>query len=1159
MSNAERKRPLPRAFAELSAHFLPARGDILTSATITVEFAPVNASGCTDGGIAKDGDTGIYGAALLVTLSHLHEIREVRVWLERKGGVIGDSVVGEWRQLQLNASTLYEAKRRAVRYADSRMQSSSSSKPPTMELTSLVATEQKITCLMVEEENGDDEGDGVLELVFGSSDDENNNSRCSDDNNDDAGSGEVKEHRKSIAEAETTCVVPEEEGCDSNNDEDDSIGTHFILKLWPCAADGTSATDEVGWFMSRCCIEVGLLPPSRLASLAYPRLTVSSLVKKTHPEHQAEYEFDNESYLLLVGQRFYDYFLCPRVAYAEGEPGAARFTAVDVFVTVVRPFQDALATSWEILYMRSFPCLPEDLICAFVKPQKRNDTGLITEEKHAGVRWCVRHHPAYTFLSCSDEDDVCGGKCIYFFHCDHVLCNCLIPLLRQAEAAWEETGSSAAVCVGAKLRCSASTWVVTGCSNTLLSLRRGTLCTRGAVVLVADLLRTIRQPITSLTSPFQVNALRAKTSVLSSALEVLWRIFAGNGVVPEFSVNSSSPALTRGWALCLLCDECGWTELLSQERRIVSVTSSTQSHGSSWWLPQRYAQETYESLIFLSSAFVIASLRHKCHYPWQLLEKRNSDAFPMEIPNDLNTTVSSGMHLSLVQKLLLQQQQSGVGSGYAAFLPSVFHALLYYEEDQKHDACRDVKLRLKCANKNFTHCLQTGGIRFSNLMWSIDVPFTVVYFAIYVPTGSQVAQAEARIEKRLQCRVAHVLHCSWRVSGLTWAKGLDQHTSFSLLEVEADGDGKDALTKKAKSKEEEIKENTELFSMEIPLLVLNPKVVPAALSICVKHDWFWSKFSSFLEALALRVLLQHIIEDAVGEGVNHVEEADLVFTPLMNQLLEDILENRCHLSFKADETSPAALFVRALQSVDVDATAVYVRIYPSLRRRFVQLVSRFKLTAPVVVSSAGKRERDDDEGSLLREGVDNVRARMLAYLRRVEAYAASLPRTKPRWQQRQEPQDGNEQQQAPQRPRLLLSLRRRPFLHQGQGQEQEQEVVKQAKKTKMVSVYNPGDVASMIGRVLTKGTEAGVVDNALLAARSAALSLVMPLWLLLHNRPGMSEAQKVALFDGAEYIYESLRGYPISTDLDAVMSKGYESLVHKAESPMGQKKGQDTS
>ncbi|ESL08781.1 hypothetical protein TRSC58_03511 [Trypanosoma rangeli SC58] len=1157
MSNTERKRPLPHAFAELSAHFLPARGDILTSATVTVEFAPVKVSGLTDGGIAKEGDTSNCGTALLLTLSHLHEISEVRVWLERRGGVIGDSVVGEWRQLQLNASTLYETKRRVVRCAGARMPCPSSLAPPTMELTSLVATEQKIARVAAEEEKEDDEGDGVLELVFGSSDDENNSGPCSDDNNEDAGSGEATEKRKRTAEAETTCAVPEEEGGDSNNNEDDDTSTQFILELWPRAADGTRATDEVEWFMSRCCIEVSLLPPSRLASLAYPRLTVSSLVKKTHPEQQAEYGFDNESYLLLVGQRFYDYFLCPRVAYAEGEPGAAIFTAMDVFVTVVRPFQDAVTSSWEVLHMHSFPSLPEDLVCAFVKPQKRNDTGLITEEKHAGVHWCVRHHPAYTFLSCSDEEDVCGGKCIYFFHCDHVLCDCLLPLLRRAEAAWEETGSRAAVCVGAKPRCSASTWVVTGCSNTLLSLRRGTLCTRGAVVLVADLLRTIRQPITSLTSPFQVNALRAKTSVLSSALEVLWRIFAGNGVVPEFSVNPSSSALTRGWALCLLCDECGWTELLSQERRIVSVTSSALSHGGSWWLPQRYAEETYETLLFLSSAFVIASLRHKCHYPWQLLEQRNSGAFSIEVPVELNTTVSSGMHLSLVQRLLLQQRQSGVGGGDAASLPAVFHALLYYEEDQKHDACRDVKLRLKCANNNFTHRLHTGGIRFSNLMWSIDVPFTVVYFAIDVPAGPQVAQVEARTEKRLRCRVAHVLHCSWRVSGLTWAKGLDQHTSFSLLGVEANDDGKDALTKKAKPKEEEIGENAELFYMEIPLLTLNPKVVPAALSICVKHAWFWSKFSSFLEALALRVLLQHIMEQAVGEGVNHVEEADLVFTPLMNQLLEDILEDCCHPSFKAEETSPAALFVKALQSVDVGATAVQVRIYPSLRRRFVQLVSRLKLTPPIVVGSAGKRERDDDEGSPLCEGVNNVRARMLAYLRRVEAYAASLPRPTPRWQQRQEPQDGSEQPQAPRRPRLLLSRRRRPPLHQ--AQEKEQEVVKWAKKPGMVSVYNPGDVASMIGRVLTKGTEAGAADNALLAARLAALSLVIPLWLLLHNRPGMSEAQKAALFDGAEYIHESLRGGPISTDLDAVMSKGYESLVHKAESTMGERKGKDTS
>ncbi|RNF17423.1 uncharacterized protein Tco025E_04840 [Trypanosoma conorhini] len=1159
MPLAKQKGSLPRAFAELNAHFLPSRGDILTSATITVEFAPLSSPAPPDGATAEAGDTGNCDTALLLTLSHLHEIGEARVWLERKGEASGEGV-GEWRQLQLSTSTLYEAKRRVVRSVDGKKPAASSSALASVELTNPVALEPKITRVGEEEENKqgkeDDEGDdGVLELVFGSSDDENNNTPGNGDDND-AGSGEASKHPKENAEAGDIYAVPSGEGGEgSNYDEDDNTGTQFVLRLWPSAASGARATDEGGWFTSRCCIEVRLLPPPRLASLSYPRLTVSSLVGKTHPEQQGVRGFDNESYLLLMGQRFYDYFICPRVAYAEGGPDAAAFTAVDVYVTAVRPFPGAVDAPWEVLHMCPFPILPEDLLCAFVKPQERDDTCPVAEEKHAGVRWRVRHHPAYTLLSSGEEDDVSVASRLYFFHCDHALCDCLLPLMRLAEEAWEETSLRAAVCVAAEHRRSPSTWVVTGCSNALLSLRRGTLCTRGAVVLVAEVLQTMRKPVPSLSSPLQVNVLRAKASVLSSALEALWRRSAGNGAVPEFAVALSSPALTRGWALCLLCNEFGWTELLSQERRIASVTISALSHGNPWWLPQRYAQETHETLLFLSSTFVVASLRHRRRYPWQLIEQRSSDAPPIEMLGESSITVSSGMHLFLVQRLLLQQQQCRVGGGDATSLPVVFQASLYYEEDQKHDACRDVNLRLTCANNNITHRLRMGGIQCTSSMWSLDVPFTVVFFALEGASRSWLPPAGARNEKKLRCRATHVLHCCWRVSGLAWARGLDQHTSFSLLGMETEEDGKDAPTKKEKldKEDEERGENVEPFSMRIPVLTLNPKLVPAALSICVQHSWFWSRFASPLEALALQVMLQHIIKQALGEGENHVEESDLVFTPLMNQLLEGILEDRCRLSCKAGETSPAELFLGALRAVDPGAASVQVRIYPSLCTRFVQLVSKLNSSAPVALGSAVKRERNADEVPSLPEGLNGVRARMLKLLRTVEAYDALLPRTRPRRRQRHELQEGGEEQRQPQRPRLLLSLRRRPALHQ--PQEKGHEEVKLGKATDMMSAHNPSDVASMIGRVITKGAEAGVTDGTLLAARSAALSLVMPLWLLLHDRPGISEARKTALLEGAEDIYESLRGDSAAAELDAVLFRGYESLLPKREPAVRRRDG----
>ncbi|EKF37912.1 hypothetical protein MOQ_001883 [Trypanosoma cruzi marinkellei] len=1137
MPLVEQKGSLPRGVAELNAHFLSARADIFTSATLTVEFPPMMSSGFSGNGITGEDGINNRHAALLLTLSPLHEIGEVSVQLERKGKATSDSME-ECHQLPLDNLKLCGTKRRVMRINDGGKPVVASPEIVAVDPASSVAGDNKLGVVESEEKNEPkiDEDNGaeeILELVFGSSESEHDTIAGDYDDDDD---GDANKNCESVAE----------EG------GNDNTGQQFVLKLWPFAANGTDEMDEEAWFISRCCIEVRLLPPSQLASLSYPRLAVSSAAGKTHSKQEEGWEFGSESYLLLVGQRFYDYFICPRVAYAESGPNAASFAAVDVYVTALRPFSDAIATSWEILPMCSLPVLPEDLVCAFVRPRKGEDASLVAEETHAGVRWRVQHHSAFTVLSSIDGGDASNGKDLYFFNCDHVLSDSLFPLIRLAEKAWEETRSRAAVHVDASSRCRKTTWVVTGCSNTLLSLRRGTLCTRGAVVLVADVLRTVRKTMASPTSLFQANLLRAKAAVLSSALEVLWRMSAGSGVAPEFEFTPSSSALARGWALGLLCNEFGWTELLCQERQVALTHTSASSQVHPWWLTQRYVQETYETLLFLSSAFVVASIRDRRLFPWQFFEKHRKYKPSMEMLGESSVMVSSGMHLLLVQQMLMQRRQEG-GGGDVASQPVVFHGSLYYEGIKQHAACCDINLRLNCVKANTTNCLRMHGMRLSHSIWGIDIPFTVVFLAVDTSEASQMPPEGGRKEKRLQCRVTHVLSCCWRVSGLTWARGVDQQASFSILGTVAENFDRDFVKKNETVEKEESEEgNDEQFFMKIPMLVLNLKIVPAALSISVQHDWFWSDLISSLDALARQVILQRIMEESVREGENKVEETELVFTPLMNQLLEGIVGDHCCPSVNSGGNLPATLFLSALRSVDVGVTAIRSRIRPGLYTRFMRLVLKLNLNASVVTGSAGalRRSRGDDERCQLPGFVMGMEEKMLTHIRTVEAYDASLPRPNPRRRQRQE--EENEGQGKQLGPRLVLSLRRRSVVQQAEEEKSHQEM-RVKNKVQMTSVENPADLAAMVGRIITKGAESNVADDTFLAARSAALSLVLPLWLLLHTRPDMPEAQKTALCDGAEEIYESLRDSAVANDLDPVLLKGYECLAQKVESRMGQR------
>ncbi|PBJ80737.1 hypothetical protein BCY84_00934 [Trypanosoma cruzi cruzi] len=1146
MPLAEKRGLLPRGVAELNAHFLSARADIFTRGTLTVEFSPMMSSGLSGNGMTRDEGINNRHAAILLTLSPLHEIGEVSVRLERRGEDAGDSM-GECYQLPLNNLKLCETKRRVVRINDGWRPAVASPEIFAVDSASSFSVEHKLGLVEAEERNEPkvDEDNGaeeVLELVFGSSDSENDTKAGEYDDADDYANKKCE----SVAEEDPLhSALLEESG-------NDNTGQQFLLKLWPFPANGKDTMEEDAWFISRCYIEVRLLPTSQLASLSYPRLTVSSAAGKTHPKQEEVWEFGSENYLLLVGQRFYDYFICPRVAYAESGPDAAIFAAVDVYVTALRPFSDAIATSWEILPMCSFPVLPEDLVCAFVRPQQGEDASLVAEETHAGVRWRVQHHSAYTVLLSIDGEDASDRKDLYFFNCDHVLSDSLLPLIRLAEKAWEETNSRAAVRVDASFCRRKTTWVVTGCSNTLLSLRRGTLCTRGAVVLVADVLRTVRKTMTLSTPLFQVNLLRAKAAVLSSALEMLWRMSAGNGVAPEFEFTPSSSALTRGWALCLLCNEFGWTELLCQERQIALTHISASSQLHPWWLTQRYVQETHETLMFLSSAFVVASIRQRRLFPWQFFEKHRKYKPSVEMLGESNVMVSSGMHLLLVQLMLTQRRHEGGGGGIPS-QPVVFHGSLYYEGIKQHATCCDINLRLNCVKANAINRLRMHGMRLSQPIWGIDVPFTVVFFAVDASEASQMAPEGVRKEKRLQCRVTHVLPCCWRVSGLKWARGVDQQASFSFLGTVAENFDRDFAKKNETMEKEESEEgNDEPLFMKIPMLVLNLKIVPAALSIGIQHDWFWLNLISPLDALARQAILQRIMEESVREGENKVEETDLIFTPLMNQLLEGVVGDHCCPSAKSEGNLPATLFLSALQTVDLGFTAIRSRIRPGLYTRFTRLVLKLNLTASAATDPAGalRRSCGDDERCRLPGVVMGVEEKMLSNLRTVEAYDASLPRPNPRRRQRQE--EENEGQGKQLGPRLVLSLRRRSVVQQAEEGKGHQEM-RVKNKLEMTSLDNPADLAAMVGRIITKGAESNVADDTFLAARSAALSLVLPLWLLLHSRPDMSEAQQAALCDGVEDIYESLRESAVANDLDPVLLKGYECLAQKAESRMGQR------
>ncbi|KEG09815.1 hypothetical protein DQ04_04591040 [Trypanosoma grayi] len=1151
---------LPHVSAELTGSFLHPRGDICTSATVTVEFDHIHATNVVNGeAAAAVAEVGIVhddknrDPALLLTLSPLHMIREVRVLLAKADGETINNA-GEWCQLQLNSTTLCETRRHIVRIDNQAVLSSPPSSSPSPS-SSMALDVQHVApfgtvdmkkleeCVKQEAEKEEGEElndaeceDDVLELVLGPSADYDDNE-------------ELGAPLGATADPPDPAEVRGEEGDEGEGEDydddgyNDGEGKQFMLTLIPSAAEGErESEDGCVLLIMRCCIDVVLLPLSELADISYPCMTMASEMGR----HNASQEVcvpGDDSYVLLAGQGFYNYFICPRVAYAESAADAICFTALDVQVTAVCAASADTATEWEVLPLNALPTRPEDLLCAFVRP-RRGDTESLGMEMHAGVQWRVEHHPAYTHLFTDGCEESSGVTNLYFFHCDHTLCGCLLPLTRAAHSAWEGASTTTAeggVCSKVAKCTGETTWVVSNCSSTLLSLRRGALCMRGAVLLAATVLRTIRTQ-TSTPVIFRADALRAKATVLSAALEMKWRVAADRGLAPDFDTAPSSSALARAWGLCLLCDELGWTELLRQERQLASWSPPSSATTDPWCLAQRYVQEVHETLVFLSSAFAVASLRRQCCFPWQLLKKEPHETSSVSLGETI-VSVSSGMHLDLVRLFLLrrrrwrQQQQQQQEQLDVAFPPMLFIGSLFYEEKQQDTARREILLHLRPPKTEATRRLLGNSRQVSERVWDIYVPFTMVCFAVEGAGTTPAAVVAVRGEQQRlpQCRVTHVLPCSWRVSGIAWARGVEQRTSFSFLGAaqdynEGEGNSKmknaDGYAAAAAGDDEgdgnETMRKNKGISVQMQLLVLNPKVVPAALSLWVLHTEFWAKMLPPSEYLARRAVLRHIMDHAVQEGEEHVAEAELLFTPLLNQLLESLLDASSQPSSSAAEAPPLTVFLSELQSVGVGAAAVWRRIHPDAHARFARLAAKLPQCVSLAASVTLQRQDGDNKDGVCRMNIDATGAtvKMQQHLRVLETYHASLPRVEPRRRQHQQS-------------RLVLSLRR--------GRVGSQAMEKGKEKDKNAPL-TPADVASMVSRAITGSTESQKDEVAAATARTAALSLALPLWPLLHTCPGLPEGRRKRTLEAAQDIYESLRGDVghVGGKADTLLVKSYE-------------------
>lgn len=1041
------------ASAELTGHLISSSGDIFISSTITLDFT--NAVSREVANASKELATppvvmrrvAESHPMLLLTLSPLHRIRQARLLISKvcegsdapgANATCDSDIVSEWHELQLNEQTLY---------ATDRVSAESKHHVAQPSWTPLSTEEYPMG--------------GELELDIGGDSDDTVEPEC-----------------------------------------DDKFEKLFILELVHSAVSGVSAEDSSTFCVLKLCVDIVVESLERLQNVSYPRFTVTS--KPTVGQRIANACFaergngtqdeSDDNYILLVGQHQYEYYICPRIEYANGHDTGSGFAAVDVNVVSISPLQEGDDSGWEVVLLSPLPSQPADLLCAFVR-SVGEDTAEPSVEVYNGAKWLIQQYPAYTHMKAEEDAGHLSeslASSIYFFHCDHAIYQYLMGLLQIADFAWTAAVNRATASTS-------NTWVVARSDgkNALLSLRRGFLCTRHAVLLSDE---TLYGTVGGNPAVSPAVALRGKTAVISAALELKWKAtHKDNASFPELlranketSFLSVGSALLRTWSLCLLSDVPGWTEFLHQERQIALYSLCVMPlPPNSWCLPQQYVREVYVSLLLLSSAFVVTVLRQNLCGPWELLRKGVSSSFMRSIGvTDILPT--TGMHLDLVRLLILRDGWGKCRLFDATSLSSVcFVGTLSYEEKLRqgkstkdegssyHDIHLHITVPPTKRDVQVSHILDQQLAE--DAMWLVDLPFTVLYFvAEYraqtysTPSGFNAEAPSSR------CRVAHMLPCYWRVSALDWARGLSQHASFTLLRPSGDdgvGATEGSISAEGCGDKEGNSEGQDgVPPLLIPFLVLNPKVVPQALFLHVDHSQFFTDLSEKTGFIMRQSVLQNIMEESVREGEEDAGEVDMLFTPLLNQLLLSILDaTPSHSPVATAELLPIQLFEESLEAVSGGAEAVWGRVYADTRVRLMRRVGYHRKGG--VNSHSLKRSRDN--GTAGYGGGCHESLRLLgniqSHIQTIAKYQSTLPQLQLRSQRR--------------RPLVLRLYRERTGSSVGvqpKGKEQHESNIPRS----------VSDLAQLVSRVMC-ASATRLEEGESTTARRAVDSLLFPLWLLL--------------------------------------------------------------
>ncbi|KAG8348948.1 hypothetical protein TRVL_00217 [Trypanosoma vivax] len=1086
--------PSPVATASVTASVIPQTSVVLLSSTVTVNFV-YHVSACSQ--LAFSESVAITAIAppshptLLLTLSPLHRVRDARVLLTSFNKLATHDITasgvkdcGVWHQLDLNRAMRRTARQRVAR--DSQVMTYSTlisanvcgEKELERQESGCDSTDIVETVVAKQDEQvSTRENEDVLELVLESSDDETKASP-----------------RETAANASDSC------------DYGDDVGIQFILDLLQTA----TPVDDIPYdhnnlpVVLSCCINVVSTPPLHWMNLSYPSITVSSFYNSSPPPDLMKNDgrvIDEEGYIILAGQRLYDFFICPRVAYATAPGILTTFGYVDVSVTAVELQQEHLNNGWSVVLLSPLPVLAEDFVCAFVLScEPRLEA--VSLETHENIPWSVRHHAVYTSMTAIGEKLPDNGiaSTLYFFHSDHTFCTHLLAHMQLAHSACKSclAGTVKVAVDRCMPDCHSNVWVVTEGSSVLLGLRRGFLCTRGVALISNSILRAAAaacdQTPPTLPVAGYAESLRGKVSLLSAALELVLQSTPGGGSsAPEFTLGASDSvgsAIARAWSLCLLSHEHGWSELLRQERQILSHgLFSNFWRANNWCLQRRYLEEVYATLVFLSSAFVVASLRHSCCDPWALVQCSDDPLPQLSTAGEEVVSLSGGMHLTLVRYLVSSLWRRSSPRVYGFLVPPInfVAAVSYVAKLDQRTLDYNVSLYLEPDADALSQCPRDlkAGCTQKKAVWEIDIPFTLLHFSVRGHRHSgKHSVTKAEDTAPYTCCVDNSLQFYWRVSGYDWMRGISQQASFTMM-MGSEGCSSSNMCPPSADRSSSTegtggvdRMGSDAHCVQLVLLVLNNKIAPASLSMKIEHARFWSGLSDPTETLAYQAILGCVIMEAVLEGTSNKSEADCVFTSLLNQLLEDLINRRSNDSV---EDPAVSLVLGALEAQNVDVRSLHSRLHSDISARLSYFVYRARGISPN--NYERKRQREVSHVELC-DSVSSRRLteRMIVHLRTMEAYQASATHALCK-------QQGTR--------RLMLNLRRTSHVDP---------VAVETPKQVMPTLREPSDVATSIARTMYASLNSN--EPGAIAARRSALFLLLPLCLLLSSNRRVSEAQE---------------------------------------------------